>query len=61
MPPTNRDHTKNKSYDDICSKNYHNISGGVGIQQILSGDSKSFLNNDDINRVGDEMTLIEAL
>ncbi len=56
MPPTDRDHTKSENHSDICSKNYRDISDRVGVQQLLSDDSKGSINNYDIGRVGDEVT-----
>ncbi len=56
IPPTNPNRTKNKSHDDIYSKNYRNISDRVGVQQLLSDDSKGSIDNCNIGRVGDEVT-----
>ncbi len=56
MPPSDPDRTESESHGDICSKNYRNISDGVGVQQLLSDDSKSPIDNYDIGRVGDEVT-----
>ncbi len=61
MPSTDPDHTESKSHGDICSKNYYNISDGVGIQQLLLDDSKCPINNCDIGRVRDEMTWTEEI
>lgn len=61
MPATNLNCTENKSHGDFCSKNYYNISNGVGIQQFLLDDSKHPINNYDIGRVGDEMTLTKEM
>ena len=55
MPPINPDYTKSKSHSDICSKNHRNISDRIGIQELLSDNSKSLIDNCDIGRV-DEMT-----
>lgn len=56
MPPTNPNCTKSESHDDICSKNYYNIIDEVGIQKLLLDNSKGFINNYDIGRVGDKIT-----
>lgn len=42
--PINTNCTKKKSYGNICSKYYHNISDEVDIQQLLSDDLKVFIN-----------------
>lgn len=56
MLPTNPDYIESKSHSNICNKNYRNISDGVGIQELLSNNSKSPIDNYNIGRVGDEMT-----
>ncbi len=61
MSPSNPNRTKSESHGDICSKNHHDISDGVGVQQLLSDDSKSLINNCDIGRVGDEVTWTEEM
>ncbi len=61
MPSTNPDCTKNKSHGDIYGRNYRNISDGVGVQKLLSNDSKGLINNGDIDRVSDEVTWIEEM
>ncbi len=61
MLPTDSDRTKSKSYGDICSKNHHNISDRVGIQELLLDDSKDLINNRDIGRVDNEVTWIEEM
>lgn len=53
---TNSNCTKSKNHDDICNKNYHNISDEVGVQEILSINLKAFINNYDIGRVGYKVT-----
>lgn len=61
MPSTNSNYTKSKSSGDICSKNYHNMSDEVGMQELLSDDSKAPNKNCDIGRVGNEMTQTEEM
>ncbi len=61
MPPTDPNRTESESHGDICKKNYRNISDRVGVQELLSDDSKSLINNCDIGKVGDEMTWTEEM
>ena len=61
MPPTDFNYTKSKSHGNICSKNYHNINNRVGIQELLSDDSKVPINNCNIGKVGDEVTWTEKM
>ncbi len=61
MAPANPNRTKSKSYNDICSKNYYNINNGVGVQQLLLDDTKSSINNYNIDKVGDEVTWTEEM
>ncbi len=61
MPPSNLDHTESKSHGYICSKNHRDISDRVGVQQLLSDNSKSLIDNCDIGRVGDEVTWTEEM
>ncbi len=61
MPPTDPNRTKRKSHSDICSKNHCDISDRVGVQQLLSDDSKGPITNYDISRVGNEATWIEEM
>ncbi len=56
MPPSDPDRTESENHGDICNKNHRDISDGVGVQQLLSDDSKSPIDNCDIGRVGDEVT-----
>ncbi len=56
MPPSDPDRTESESHGDICSKNHHDISDGVGVQQLLSNDLKGPIDNCDIGRVRDEVT-----
>ncbi len=56
MPLSDPDRTESESHDDICSKNHRDISDGVGVQQLLSDNSKGLIDNCDIGRVGDEVT-----
>ena len=60
MPPTNFNRTESKSYGDICSKNHYDISDGVVVQELLSDDSKDFIDNCDIDRV-DQVTWTEEM
>ena len=60
MPPTDSDGTKSESHGEICSKNHHNISDGVGVQELLLGNSTGFIDNCDIGRV-DEVTWTEKM
>ncbi len=50
MPPSDPNRTKSESHSDICSKNHRNISDGVGVQQLLSDDSKDHIDNCDLDR-----------
>ncbi len=61
MPPSDPDRTGSESHGDICSKNYRDIIDRVGVQQLLSDDSKSPIDNCDIGRVGDEVTWTEEM
>ncbi len=61
MSQTNPDRNKSESHSNICSKNHRDISDRVGIQQLLSDNSKSPINNCDICRVGDEVTWTEEM
>ncbi len=61
MPPSDPDRTKSESHDDICSKNHRNISDGLDVQQLLSDNSKSPIDNCDIGRVEDEVTWTEEM
>ncbi len=61
MPPSDPDYTESESHGDICGKNYRDISDGVGIQQVLSDNSKGPIDNCDIGKVGDEMTWTEEM
>ncbi len=61
MPPTDLDSTDSKSHDDICSKNYCNISNGGDVQQLLLDDSKDPINNCDMGKEGNEVSWIEKM
>ncbi len=61
MPPSDPNHIKSKSHDDICSKNHHDISDEVGVQQLLSDNLKNPINNCDIGKVRDEVTWTEEM
>ncbi len=61
IPPTDPNCIESKSHGDICSKNYRDISDGVGVQQFWSDDSKGPIDNFDIGRVDDEMTWTEEI
>lgn len=56
MPPTDLNRTESKSYDNICSKNHYNKSDGIGVQELLLDNSKGYINNYDIGKVGDKVT-----
>ncbi len=61
MLVTNSNCTKSESHDVICSKNHRNISDGVGVQEPLSDNSKSLIDNCDKSRVSDEITWTEEI
>ncbi len=61
MSPSDPDRTTSETHSDICSKNYCDISDGVGVQQLLSDDSNGSIDNCDIGRVGDKVTWIEEM
>ncbi len=61
MPPTDPDRTESESHDDICSKNYCDISDRVGVQEPMSDNLKGPIDNSDIGRVGDEVTWTEEM
>lgn len=61
MPPINSNCIQSKSHVEICTKNYHGISHGVSVQELLSNNSKLFIDNCDIARVDDEVTWIEEM
>lgn len=56
IPQMDPNCTKTKSHGDICSKNNCNITDGVSVQELLSDDSKDFMDNFDIGNIGDKVT-----
>ncbi len=60
-PLTNPNHIESENYDDICSKNHHDISDKVGVQEPLSDNLKGPINNCDIGKVGYEVTWIKEM
>lgn len=59
--PTKLYFFKNKSHRNICTKNYYNISDQVSVLQLLLDNSKSFINNYDISKIGNKMTWIKKM
>ena len=56
---TGPNHIKSKSYSNIEKKNYYNISDEMTVQQLLSDDSKSSIENCNISKENNEIFWIE--